>query len=452
MSRRCVAHAGRYPGAGAGRLHAGAQPGHRRAAVHLAVARRRRRQLGREEHPKALAQFGGHYPDRDAEAYVERVGNRVKNASELKDQPFTFTLLDSDVVNAFALPGGYVYVTRGLLALTNNEAELAGVLGHEIGHVTARHTAQRYDRAQAGQIWARPRRSSRVPLLGGLLGGSEGAQLGGRARPARRARWGPQAYVQGYSREQEFQADQLGIRYLARRRLRSRRHGDLPGDAAGRRRLPSSAWPDAGRRARATFWATGSAAIRARPSGSRGRWPPASAAMPAARRDRPPDLLAGVDGMLYGEDPAQGVVRGRSFQHPELRIAFEAPPGFKLQNSPTRWWARTGRGRPWCSTWPPRTWPAICAAICRAAGSPSSSCRTCRASTLAASRAAVGFGQVTHRRPAGAGHVQRRCAGRTGGSTASCSRTRAASAGPTSPRSSRACAASGRCRPPRRRR
>ena len=83
------------------------------------------KQLGREEHPKALAEFGGQYADPKAQAYVERVGNRIKNASELKSEPFTFTLLDSDVVNAFALPGGYVYVTRGLLALTNNEAAVS---------------------------------------------------------------------------------------------------------------------------------------------------------------------------------------------------------------------------------------------------------------------------------------------------------------------------------------
>ena len=87
--------------------------------------------------PQALRQFGGAYEDKALQAYVTKTGNRVKAASELRAEPFTFTLLDSDVVNAFALPGGYVYVTRGLVALTNNEAELAGVLGHEIGHVTA---------------------------------------------------------------------------------------------------------------------------------------------------------------------------------------------------------------------------------------------------------------------------------------------------------------------------
>ena len=121
-------------------------------------------------------------------------------------------MLDSDVVNAFALPGGYVYVTRGLLALANNEAELAGVLGHEIGHVTARHTAQRYDRAQLGQLGAVAAQLGGL-LLGGYLGGPRArgwaAQVGGQVGSL-----GAQAYVQGFSREQEFEADQLGIRYL----------------------------------------------------------------------------------------------------------------------------------------------------------------------------------------------------------------------------------------------
>ena len=298
------------------------------------------KQLGREEHPKALAEFGGQYQDPTAQAYVTRVGNRVKNASELKDQSFTFTLLDSDVVNAFALPGGYVYVTRGLLALTNNEAELAGVLGHEVGHVTARHTAQRYDRAKAGELGATAAQLAGA-VLGGLLGGSEGAQMGGQLA-GQAGSLGAQAYVQGYSREQEFQADQLGVRYLA---------------AAGYD-------PDA----MATFLATLEAedAYEQRQAGrgdddsflgdwfrSHPRTPErvqraaeaAGAAVPSARATDRQALLAALDGLLYGQDPAQGVVDGASFKHPDLRIAFTAPPGFKLQNSPDAVVGSNGRGQ-----------------------------------------------------------------------------------------------------------
>src|SRR4051812_19041148 len=253
------------------------------------------KKLGREENPKALAQFGGRYEDATLSAYVEKGGNRGKNASELADQPFTFTVLDSDVVNAFALPGGYVNVPRGLLALTNNEAELAGVRGHEIGHVPARHTAQRYDQAQVGQLGATAAQLAGL-LLGGYLGGSQGAQPGG-AAAGQIGSLGAQAYVQGYSREQEFQADQLGIRYLG---------------AAGY---------DPG--AMATFLATLQAedAYQQRTAGGQGEDSPlgdwfrshprtpervaraveaVNAETPGAHETNRPALLAAIDGMLYG--------------------------------------------------------------------------------------------------------------------------------------------------------
>ena len=246
-------------------------------------------------------------------------------------EPFTFTLLDSDVVNAFALPGGYVYVTRGLVALANNEAELAGVLGHEVGHVTARHSAQRYDQAQLGQVGALAAQLGGM-LLGGYLGGAQGAQLGGQYL-GQAGSLGAQAWVQGYSREQEFEADQLGIRYLGAAgydpaamasflatlqaddayRQRTQDGGD------GRGELPRRLVPQP------------SAHARARGPRGRGHQLPRCRVPEATDRDA---LLDAIDGMIWGEDPAQGVVRGRSFQHPDLRIAFEAPPGFRLQNSP----------------------------------------------------------------------------------------------------------------------
>ena len=100
-------------------------------------------QIGRQEHPKVLNEFGVYDEMPALNGYVAMLGGRLHAVSELSQQPFTFTLLDSGMVNAFAIPGGYVYVTRGLMALANTEAELAGVVGHEIGHVTARHSAQR---------------------------------------------------------------------------------------------------------------------------------------------------------------------------------------------------------------------------------------------------------------------------------------------------------------------
>ena len=144
--------------------------------------------LGRQEHPKILAEFGGAYEDPELSAYVSSVGNLLARTSELPDLDFTFTVLDTPVVNAFALPGGYVYVTRGLLALADDEAEIAGVLAHEIGHVTARHSAERYGSQVAASVFNQ--------AVGILIGGPVSQVTGGATAVA----------LQSYSREQELQA------------------------------------------------------------------------------------------------------------------------------------------------------------------------------------------------------------------------------------------------------
>ena len=154
---------------------------------------------GAQAHPQLLAQFGGAYRGEEA-ATVERVGKRVALQSGLSNagSDFTVTLLDSPVENAFAIPGGYVYVTRQLLALMNSEAELASVLGHEVGHVAARHSAKRNTRARVGGIAA------------AILGAATGSDLVGRA-----ASTGAQLYTLGFSRTQEYAADELGVKYIA---------------------------------------------------------------------------------------------------------------------------------------------------------------------------------------------------------------------------------------------
>ena len=155
--------------------------------------------IGAQAHPELLKQFGGAYRGEEA-ATVERVGKRVALQSGLSNtgSDFTVTLLDSPVENAFAVPGGYVYVTRQLLALMNSEAELASVLGHEVGHVAARHSAKRNTRSQIGGIAA------------AVLGAATGSDLVGRA-----ANVGSQLYTLGFSRTQEYQADELGVKYIA---------------------------------------------------------------------------------------------------------------------------------------------------------------------------------------------------------------------------------------------
>lgn len=277
--------------------------------------------VGQDQHPKILQQFGGEYDDADLQAYVTRIGNDLKAVSELPDLTFTFTLLNSDVVNAFALPGGYVYISRGLLALAENEAEVAGVMAHEIGHVTARHSAQRYSRgvlAQGGVTLG--------AVLAGVFGGGNLAktvqQIGGT---------GAQAYLAGYSRDQEFQSDELGVRYLTRAGYdptamatfleKLGEHSELAKQLAGKEDAPDPSTsmfathprtPDRVRRA----------AENAASTGTDGR----------IGRD---DFLQRIDGMIYGDDPSQGFVRGRKFIHPKLRFSFVAPEGYQLQNTPS---------------------------------------------------------------------------------------------------------------------
>ncbi|MDP1670759.1 MAG: M48 family metalloprotease, partial [Alphaproteobacteria bacterium] len=141
--------------------------------------------IGAEEHPKIIKQYGGVYDEAQVSGYVAAVGGRIVANSEIPGVPFHFTVLDSPIVNAFALPGGYVYVTRGLIALANSEAELASVLAHEVGHVAARHTAQRYNRSVG------------MSLGGAILGALIGNQIVNNL-----VQQGGQLYLLSYSRDQ----------------------------------------------------------------------------------------------------------------------------------------------------------------------------------------------------------------------------------------------------------
>ena len=264
---------------------------------------------GAEEHPKILKEFGGVYGDGAIDAYVDAVGQALARASDLPSQRFTFTVLDNDVVNAFALPGGYVYVTRGLLALAGSEAELAGVIAHEIGHVTARHAAQRYSQSIVAGLGA--------ALLGAVAG--RGA--------ADIAQLGSALYLSAYSREQEFEADTLGVRYLAR------------------------AGYDTGAMAGFLGKLQAHSALQARITGRGGQGgiglmathPRTADRVAAAARSvvlRPgltprvgaADFLGRLDGLIFGGSPSQGYVRGRLFVHSELGFRFEVPAGFQLVN------------------------------------------------------------------------------------------------------------------------
>jgi predicted Zn-dependent protease len=271
--------------------------------------------IGQGEHPKILQEFGGTYHDPALRAYVEGIGQRLAAVSEMPNLGFTFTVLNSDIVNAFALPGGYVYVTTGLMALAGNEAELAGVIGHEIGHVTARHAAQRYSQTVLAQLG--------TGLLGAVTG-SRGLTETGAVLA--------QGVLAGYSREQESEADTLGTRYLARAGYDTRAMASFLARMEEYSRFTDTL---AGRADgdRYSFFATHPrTAARVED------------AIRVARIDYPPPAepmvgietyLRRIDGLYYGGDRANGFICDRQFVHPALGFRFVVPRGYQVFNGST---------------------------------------------------------------------------------------------------------------------
>lgn len=267
--------------------------------------------IGRDEHPKVVAEFGVYQEMPALNAYVAEIALRLHSASEMANQPFTFTLLDSDMVNAFAIPGGYVYVTRGLMALANSEAEFAGVVGHEIGHVTARHSAQR----STQQVFA----GLGAAAIGVALQDQEIANL---------ANMGAMAWVQGYSRSQELESDQLGIRYLTRAGYDPLAMSSFLEQLGRETALAQQLMFQGGEADPADNWFSTHprTADRVAAAAQSAR---ATVTNPRVARD---EYLRQIDGMIYGDSPSQGYVRGRTFSHPELRLTFQVPEGFRMIN------------------------------------------------------------------------------------------------------------------------
>lgn len=280
--------------------------------------------VGRDEHPKILKEFGGEYPDPKVRAYVNEVGQRLARNSELAQLPFTFTVVNSDIVNAFALPGGYVYVTRGLLALVSSEAELAGVLGHEIGHITARHTAQRYSATVASNV--------ATGVLGVLFGSSV----------AQASSQGTNALLAGYSRDQELEADTLGVRYLSRTSYDPAAMSSFLAKLQAESALSAEL---AGQPGKADSFdimqSHPRTADRVQEAVQAARAQGAAVSNPRAGRD---EFLTAIDGIYWGGDPENGFIRDREFVHPALRFRFEVPAGFRLFNSDTQVLARGPNG------------------------------------------------------------------------------------------------------------
>lgn len=261
--------------------------------------------MGRQAVPGVISEFG-EIRDGAVNEWVRGIGRDLAKTTEQPNLPFTFTVLDSPVVNAFALPGGPVFVTRGLIAYANDEAELSGVVGHEIGHVVGRHGAEQASRGQA---------------LGGLLVlGSIVNETIGRYAPLLGS--GAQLLLLQNSRDAEREADLLGVRYAARAGydpLGVSRYMQVLDTLAKQSSsvLPNwlSTHPDPGERAETT------------------RRLAAEAPLVANAKVNREALLLHVDGLVFGDDPREGFQKGRTFHVPALEFRFDLPEGWASINT-----------------------------------------------------------------------------------------------------------------------
>jgi predicted Zn-dependent protease len=273
-------------------------------------------QMGAQYHPQFLAEFGGAMRGPHA-VYVEQVGKNIAVQSGLGNarESFTVSLLNSPVHNAFAVPGGYIYTTRQLVTLMNNEAELAAVLGHEVGHVAARHSQRRQSRAQRNSIFGLLGAIGSAVLLGDTELGRLGQQLSMQTS---------QIFTLKFSRKQELQADDLGIQYLGRAGYDRRAMATVLASLAAQNALDARL---AGRNASVPEWASTHPDPASRVKTALAK--AGNATSGVTNRD---SFLTRIDGLLYGDDPAQGVIEGSRFLHPELRLSFTAPQGFTMAN------------------------------------------------------------------------------------------------------------------------
>jgi len=276
---------------------------------------------GRKIHQQVLQEYKP-YNNPRLQNYVNGIGQKLAAQSERPNLPWTFTVVDSPEINAFAVQGGYIYMTRGLMAYLGSEAELAGVLGHEIGHVTARHGA----RADRDQKIAAGAQLAGI-LLGGYLGGEQGAQLGAQVAGGGAAA----GFLLPRSREHELQADSLGAQYLQRinydpdvllsviRTLKAQETFSQDEQrAAGRQPSEAPNWlrthPANDDRLRAMQQVADQYTGKYQDVG----------------RQR---YLQMINGMTFGDSREQGVTRGQNFYHESLGFVLRAPPGFTIQNA-----------------------------------------------------------------------------------------------------------------------
>ena len=269
--------------------------------------------LGRELDAQVRQEMGL-YENDALQRYVQELGMRLAKQSQRPNLPWSFAIVDSPAVNAFALPGGFIYITRGILPYLDNEAQLVGVLGHEIGHVTARHSAQQYTRG-----------------MGASLGVLVGSIFVPQVRPfADLAETGAGILFLKFGRDDELQADALGAQYTAQGGWDP---DQVPAflttlarisEASDRNGVPN--WMATHPQPENRVQRVGDTVSKVRASGGGAE----GGATWTIDRD---GYLARIDGMIFGDDPEEGVVRGNQFLHAPLKFAIEFPEGWEITNS-----------------------------------------------------------------------------------------------------------------------
>ena len=263
-------------------------------------------QMGLQADPAIVSQYGL-YPDESLQQYLDQIGKKMAARSERPDLPWAFRLIDDPVINAFAVPGGFIYITRGIMAYFNSEAELASVVGHEIGHVTARHSAQQMSQQQLAQVGLIAGAVLVPDQYSGLVLGIGGA--------------GMQLLFLKFSRDDERQADDLGMRYMVRADYDAR---EMPGvygmlgrvsSAGGGQRVPEwqSTHPDPEDREQRML----AALDTLRNNGT------------IVNQD---SYLRRLDGLVYGQNPRLGFFRETAFYHPDLKFRMDFPSGWNTAN------------------------------------------------------------------------------------------------------------------------
>jgi len=269
-------------------------------------------QMGQEADAQVKQEMGV-YNDPELQRYVTEVGMRLARSSERPNLPWHFTVVDEPAVNAFALPGGQIYITRGILPFLHDEGQLAGVLGHEVGHVTARHSAQQYTKATGAGVGL-TLLSIFVPEARPLQGAAESALS---------------LLFLKYGRDDELQADRLGVQYTAR-------SGWNPEGVAGMlttlQRLDQASGESRG----VPNWLSThpAPADRVQQITKFIQENPTAVGTSGTRRENQ-DLQRYVDGIIFGDSPSDGIVRGNQFLHPELRLGITFPQGWEIRNSAT---------------------------------------------------------------------------------------------------------------------